>query len=51
MNDDAQQTLLAALARHYGADPFSARDAAAAIPGDLWQAAGVARPDAGSCGR
>ena len=38
---DAQQTLLAALARRYGADPFSACDAAAAIPGALWQAAGV----------
>ena len=48
---DAQQTLLAALARRYGADPFSACDAAAAIPGALWQAAGVDRPDANACGR
>jgi hypothetical protein len=48
---DAEQLLLAALAQHYGADPFSARDAAAAIPGTLWQAAGVTRPDASSCGR
>ena len=46
-----EQLLLEALARHYGADPFSARDAAAAIPCTLWQAAGVARPDANACGR
>ncbi len=51
MNHDAQQTLLAALAERYGADPFSARDAAVAIPAELWLAAGVARPDANSCGR
>jgi hypothetical protein len=48
---DAERRLLEALAQHYGADPFSARAAAADIPRTLWQAAGVARPDAASCGR
>ena len=48
---DAVQALLEALARHYGGAEFSARDAAVVIPGALWQAAGVARPDAASCGR
>ncbi len=51
MNDEAQRALLAALARHYGADPFSARDAAAAIPAPVWSAAGVPRPDPAACGR
>ncbi len=51
MNHDTEQQLLEALARHYGPAEFSARVAAAAIPGALWQAAGVACPDAGSCGR
>ena len=48
---DAVQRLLEALAQHYVDTAFSARDAAAAIPGALWQAAGVTRPDASSCGR
>jgi hypothetical protein len=48
---DAERHLLDALTQRYGADPFSARDAAAAIPSTLWSAAGVARPDAGSVGR
>jgi hypothetical protein len=48
---DAERRLLEALAQRYVGDPFSARDAAAAIPCTLWQAAGVARPDANSCGR
>jgi hypothetical protein len=40
----ARTAVLEALARHYGPAEFSARGAAAAIPGTLWQAAGVARP-------
>ena len=51
MNDDPQQALLAALARRYGGAEFSARSAAADIPGTMWSAAGVNRPDANSCGR
>ena len=46
-----EQLLLEALARHYGPAEFSARGAAAAIPGTLWQAAGVARPDPAAVGR
>jgi hypothetical protein len=48
---DAEQRLLEALSERYGSGEFSARVAATDIPGILWQAAGVARPDASSCGR
>ena len=51
MSDDPQQALLAALARRYGGAEFSARSAAANIPGTMWQSVGVTRPDANSCGR
>ena len=47
----APRCRLAALAGRYGAAEFSARDAAASIPGALREAVGVPRPDAGSCGR
>ena len=47
----AERRLLEALAQHFGGAEFSARAAAADIPRTLWQAAGVARPDAASCGR
>ena len=45
------QALLAALAQCYGESPFSARAAATAIAAELWQAAGVDRPDAATAGR
>ena len=48
---DAERRLLEALVQRYAGDPFSARDAAAIIPAELWLAAGVARPDANSVGR
>ena len=48
---DAEQLLLAALAEHYGPAEFSARAAAADLDAAFWAAVGVARPDAGSCGR
>ena len=51
MSDDPQQALLAALARRYGGAEFSARSAAADIPGTMWQSVGVTCPDANSCGR
>jgi hypothetical protein len=42
---------MAALAERYAGVEFTARSAAADLDPALWQAAGVARPDAGSCGR
>jgi hypothetical protein len=48
---NAEQQLLAALARRYADAEFTARSAAADLAPALWQAAGVARADAGSCGR
>ena len=48
---DAERRLLEALVQRYAGDPFSARDAAAAIPSTLWEGVGIPRPDAGSVGR
>jgi hypothetical protein len=46
----AEQRLLEALAERYAGAGFTAWSAAADIPGELWAAAGVARPGAGWCG-
>ena len=46
----AERRLLEALAERYAGAGFTAWSAAADIPGELWAAAGVARPGAGWCG-